>query len=112
MVDSYINLAQVQLIPLYTTPTSSTDALNLKFRHGIGASKDVLISFWKLKDLAKFQHALTGYYVASDKRNIQAECFYQQRMSDAPRVVGQGRLQIWVPKRLEKAPPHQDSEKP
>ena len=107
-----INLGRVQLIPLYAAPTSSADALNLKFRDGIGASKDVPMSFKKLKDLAKFQHALTGYYIALDKRDVQAECFYHQHRSGGSRVLARGRLQIWVPKRLEKAPPRRDSEKP
>lgn len=104
-----INLAKVQLIPLYATPASSADALNLKFKDEGG--RGVPVSFKKLNDLVKFQHALTGYYVACDIRDVSTESFYQQNFTNSTRSLEKGRLQLWVPKRLEKSPVKHDSDK-
>ena len=105
-----INLDRVQLVPLYATPDAALDALNLlKFKGEGSPGSDVILSFKKLKDLMKVQHAITGYYVAKDKIRIRTESFYHQPMSltGGTRICEEGRVQIWVPKILEKPSSHQ-----
>ena len=97
-----VNLARVQLTPLYAVPGSNAKALNMKFRDESSVGNDVPVSFKSLTDLLKFQRAITGYYVALDKRDVRTESFYQRGMSlTGNRVHEQGRVQIWVPKKLE-----------
>ena len=98
-----ISLPEVQLIPLWTAPGASPKALNMKFRNNANTGNDVSASLSSLKDLYKFQQAITGYYVAFDKCNIKTECFYQQYLSHT-RVLERGRIQIWVPKRIDETP--------
>lgn len=104
-----INLAKVQLIPLYATPASSADALNLKFKDE--DDRGISVSFKKPNDLTRFQHALTGCYVACDVRDVSTESFYHQNFKISTRVFEKGRLQLWVSKRLEKPPVKHDSDK-
>ena len=101
--DHDVDLTRVQLVPLYAFPTSDPSALILKFRDQGVAGRGLTVSFEKLQDLVKFQHALTGYYVAFDRRNVSIEAYYQKMFSGGSKIHERGRMQIWVPKKLEKA---------
>ena len=105
-----IDLARVQLVPLYATPSSSPEALNLKFRDQGGAGNGIAVSFKRLKDLVAFQHAFTGYYVPFDKSHVATESFHQGSVFGEKRIFEEGRLQIWIPKKLEKHQPRRDSD--
>ena len=100
--DYDIDLGRVQLIPLYAAPTAIPDALSVKFRDAAITGRGLTISFKRLQDLAEFQHALTGYYVAFDKRDVSVESYYQRFISGGSSIYERGRMQIWIPKKLER----------
>ncbi len=55
-----IDLRTFSLIPLYAKPSSDPDALNIMFRT---ENKTTSLRFGDLKQVHKFQHALTGYKI-------------------------------------------------
>lgn len=105
-VRDHINLQRAYYIPLYASPKSQPDVLNIVFKGDEDSGEDRALSFLKLTDLLAFQQAITGYKVVFDDPDIRT-LLYQATgvLSSGKRTAEIGRIQIWNPRRLERRIP-------
>ncbi|OJD25607.1 hypothetical protein ACJ73_03018 [Blastomyces percursus] len=91
-----VNLESASLIPLYAMPTFSRDTNDVLLRT---PGEDNKFSFPSMKDLLRFQHALTGYKPYLSYSQPDAKVAFV--VSNEKPVVEDAVVQLWIPKRLQ-----------
>ncbi|EKG11633.1 hypothetical protein MPH_11126 [Macrophomina phaseolina MS6] len=96
--DAYLDKAQ--LIPIYASPSSTSAALNIKFKSDKDSANGISPSFGNLGDLLKFQEIITGYRPVLYRGDLHVECHSSAKFSlTGSTTKEKGRVQIWQRKR-------------
>lgn len=96
--DAYLDKAH--LVPIYASPSSTTTALNAKFKSDKESANGISPSFGKLDDLLKFQEIITGYKAVLYRGDLHVECHSSAKLSlSGSTSKEKGKVQIWQKKR-------------
>ncbi|GME27912.1 aspartate aminotransferase protein [Neofusicoccum parvum] len=96
--DAYLDKAH--LIPIYASPSSTTTALNVKFKSDKESANGISPSFGKVDDLLKFQEIITGYKTVLYRGDLNVECHSSAKFSlSGSTSKEKGKVQIWQRKR-------------
>ncbi|OAG40294.1 hypothetical protein AYO21_05385 [Fonsecaea monophora] len=96
-IENYeIDSQRVFLLPFYSFPEASADALSLGWKAQASDHQSRALTFRRLGDLHRLQEAITNFGVVADRPGVAAVQIKESTISSLKTIGVGGRAQIWV----------------